>query len=143
MNCIELIKEDISIVRKESQNTKYLFEKSVNDYLDKALEFKCSVGFPELQKRMDALVESIFDHFNEIGRSEYMEIKPSLEELKEVGMQLYTQSRESGFYPAIISSVEEFHYSIDYLQEVMDDLEMAKVTIPDKSKFKEYSYSVR
>jgi len=128
--CIDDIKTRIETVKNKTDN----YESKINMYLDAVNIVKKMID--GVTSDIDNLVEELYEFFNKNMTLEmYLELKPNMESLCTAALKLYVRVRKSVLYPGFKTSVKEFHSSIDGIKEIIHDLDLFLIKLPNNQRF--------
>jgi len=133
--CVDDIKTRIETVRNKTDDS-IIDEVKINQYLDAILTIQRKID--SIVVDIDNLVEDVNDFFNKNPSPElFLELKPSLESLCKTASKCYIRARKSKYYAGAKTSIKEFHLSISGLSEIIHDLELFLVKLPNDDEYKE------
>lgn len=140
MSCVEIIKNNIAQVNRESEAKKQSMEQSINDYLDAVNEFKRDCD--SFRKDVDDLSDLILNSFDGISEHEFLQFKEDLSKLITSLNSLYAFYHNSPFHSGFKTSIRELYYSINNLIEIYEDLKIFKIRLPKNNTFSDISKSL-
>lgn len=132
MCCIELIKQNISSVQKESTNLSNSIN-TIDSFLDAVNEAKGSIE--DITNILDKLTDSIWDSFDNLSKSDFQELDGLIYKIILSVNKTYKTIYESKLYPALKTVASEMRSSINNVIEVYQDLKYFKVDLPSNTEF--------
>ena len=133
IECIEDIKTKIETVKSKADNS-MIDEVAINQYLDAVLAIQKKIDGIVID--IDALVEDLYEFFHKNTSSEiFLELKPNLDALYKTASKCYVSARKSKYYAGAKTSIKEFRLSIAGLHEIIHDLELFRITLPNDERF--------
>jgi hypothetical protein len=133
---MELIEQKIETLFSESSKTVTTFDESVNSYLDRVLELQEYIN--NIREITDDASEMLRDCSRSMTDNEYLILKPLLKDAKDSLFRLYISVRKmKSFYKAAKTCVNKFHYSIQYFNEIVSDLELFKVELNQDKEYQD------
>ena len=134
IECIDDIRTKIETVKSKTDNS-IVDEENINVHLDEILVVKKIVD--GMASDIDNLVEDLYVFFNENPSVEsYLELKPNLKSLYRIASKYYDRVRESRYFNDVKTSIEEYRLSIAGLEEIIHDLDLFRIELPNDDKFK-------
>lgn len=135
MSSVDIIKENIALVKTESEHKTLSVEQSINKFLDAINQTKCDIEV--ITGLTDELTELLWAHFESLTENDFEEFKNQLHTVIDKLNTFYRTIRNSKLYPGVKTVTREMHYSIDNLIEVYTDLVTFKIKLPKDEKFQE------
>lgn len=140
MSCVEIIKDNIALVKTESEHKTLSVEQAVNKFLDVINDTKKDIE--DLTRLTDELTELLWKHFEELNEADFEEFKKQLYNLINKLNSFYCLIRKSKLYPGVKTVTKEMYYSLDNLIEVYSDLVSFKIKLPKDERFLEIVNSI-
>ena len=135
IECVEDIKTRIDTVKSKTDNS-MIDEVKMNAHLDEILVVKKIID--DAARDIDNLVEDLYVFFHENPSPDlYLELKPNMESLYATASRFYFHVKESKYYSGVTASVKELQLCLSAFDEIIHDLELFLVTMPNDPKFQE------
>ena len=131
--CVDDIKTRIETVKIKTDDS-IIDEVKINQYLDAILSIQKKIDSIVID--IDSLVEDLYEFFNKNNSPElFLELKPNLESLEKKALTCYIRARKSKYYAGAKTSIKEFYLSIAGLKEIIHDLDLFLIQLPNNSRF--------
>ena len=140
IECIEDIKTKIETVKSKTDNS-LIDEVAINQYLDAILVFQKRIDGIVID--IDALVEDLYEFFHKNPSQEFfLKLKPNLDALYKTASKCYIRARKSKYYAGAKTSIKEFRLCIVGLHEIIHDLELFLITLPNNERFQKLAEKI-
>jgi len=133
--CIDDIKTKIETVKNKTDSS-IIDEVAIDAYLDKILAVRQIAD--NMASDVDNLVEDLYEFFSRDTSPElFVELRPYMETLNAAATRFYNYMKESEYSAGAKASLEEFRLSIGGLEEIIHDLVLFRITLPNCPRLQE------
>lgn len=133
MYCVESIKENISVLSRQTSKSCTTVDESINNFLDMILKVQKELG--GIGEKLESLLRMLKDSFMDMPQEDFNAIHPTFRKAVTALTLLYVKCRKSDLYSGIKTQLAKLKSYIDDLNEWENDYKIFRMELPASDEF--------